>query len=473
MKRKDLQPTMDNIKQTFINDTIGRNKDLLNFIQILCSINDNYSIALDSSWGSGKTFFVKQVKMIFDSSNEFGYNSVERKDEIMQVWNKLSENVDISANSNVTIYYDAWENDCDEDPIYSLIYQIVLDTNNNEGLKRKISFDDVLIAAGRFTEAISGINPNEIVESLKSKSILEELIEKKSIDDIIKKFIDSILPEHGDRLIIIIDELDRCNPKFAVKLLERIKHYFYNNKVTFVFSVNLSELQHTIKHYYGDNFNAGKYLDRFFDLRISLPPANLNKYYKSIGFYNSSDVIDETISLVIRKYNLQLREIAKFITIVKAATFEYERTGNSHLQKTKQFLLQVVVPMAIGLELTDPYKYSDFVSGNNSSPLKEFYGNYEIISNVSYFLSILYNSDLNLESTDNNGIHGNFIERRSPYLLTLHNNLDIFYNIFFNGRNEQKIGRCLIRDTDREFFFNVMSLLSPKSTNILTNTEEP
>ena len=460
MKRKDLQPTMDNIKQTFIDDTIGRNKDLLSFIQILCSIDDNYSIALDSSWGSGKTFFVKQVKMIFDSSNAFGYDSVEEKDKILQEWDKLSEDVDISVNSNVTIYYDAWENDCDEDPIYSLIYQIVLNTNNNEGLNKKISFDDVLAAAGRFTEAISGINPNEIVESLKSKSILEELIEKKSIDTIIKGFIDSILPEHGDRLVIIIDELDRCNPKFAVKLLEKIKHYFYNDRITFVFSVNLSELQQTIKHYYGENFNAGKYLDRFFDLRISLPPVNLNKYYESIGYYNSSDVIDKSISLVISKYDLQLREIAKFITIVRAATYEYERIKDFFPQ-TKHFLLQVVVPMAIGLKLTDPCKYSDFVNGKNSSPLKEFYSDSETLNNVSYFLSMLYDSESNLNFTD-----------EPPIILNFHHTLYTFYNFFFNGRNEQKMGRCIIRNKDRDFFFNVMSLLSRKPTIILTNTEE-
>ncbi len=462
MKRKDLQPTMDNIKQTFIDDTIGRNKDLLSFIQILCSIDDNYSIALDSSWGSGKTFFVKQVKMIFDSSNAFGYDSVEEKDEILQVWNELSKDVDISVNSNVTIYYDAWKNDCDEDPIYSLIYQILLNTNNNEGLNKKITFDDVLAAAGKITEAISGINPNEIAESLKSKSYLAELIEKKSIDDRIKEFINSILPEHGDRLVIIIDELDRCNPKFAVKLLERIKHYFYNDRITFVFSVNLAELQQTIKHYYGENFNAGKYLDRFFDLRISLPPVNSNKYCKSIGFYNSSDVMDKSISFVISKYDLQLREIAKFITIVGAATSEYEIIKDVLFPETKQFLLQVVVPMAIGLKLTDPCKYLDFADGKNSSPLKDFYSDSETLNNVSYFLSMLYDSGFDL----------NFTDEPPTYILSFHHELDRFYNLFFNSQNEQKIGRCTIRNTDREFFFNVMSLLSKESTIQLTNTEE-
>ena len=47
----------------------------------------------------------------------------------------------------------------------------------------------------------------------------------------------------GNRLIIMVDELDRCKPSYAVKLLERIKHYFTNDRITFVFSVNTYELE--------------------------------------------------------------------------------------------------------------------------------------------------------------------------------------------------------------------------------------
>ena len=50
-----------------------------------------------------------------------------------------------------------------------------------------------------------------------------------------------------------------------------------------MFSVNLEQLQHTIKHYYGADFDACRYLDRFFDLRISMPPIDLDKLYSQFG----------------------------------------------------------------------------------------------------------------------------------------------------------------------------------------------
>lgn len=102
------------------------------------------------------------------------------------------------------------------------------------------------------------------------------LQEQKDIHAQIEELLASLLAERGNRLVIFIDELDRCKPTFAIQLLERIKHYFSNDQITFVFSVNTTELQHTIKQYYGTDFNATRYLDRFFDFRIDLPPANMN-----------------------------------------------------------------------------------------------------------------------------------------------------------------------------------------------------
>ena len=63
MKSSELLPSYDNLRKTFVNDTIGRSADVIRFASMLNVIDSNFSIALDSSWGSGKTFFVKQVKM--------------------------------------------------------------------------------------------------------------------------------------------------------------------------------------------------------------------------------------------------------------------------------------------------------------------------------------------------------------------------------------------------------------------------
>ena len=80
----------------------------------------------------------------------------------------------------------------------------------------------------------------------------------------------SLIPDN-ERLVIFIDELDRCRPTYAVKLHERVQRFFDNEKITFVFSVNLLELRNTIKKFYGANFDGDRYLDRFFDVIIPIP----------------------------------------------------------------------------------------------------------------------------------------------------------------------------------------------------------
>ncbi len=66
MKSYELQPTHENIMATLEENLIDRNKDVFRFTTLLDNIEDSCSIALDGKWGSGKTFFVKQQKMILE-----------------------------------------------------------------------------------------------------------------------------------------------------------------------------------------------------------------------------------------------------------------------------------------------------------------------------------------------------------------------------------------------------------------------
>ena len=66
MKSFDLEPNIENLCQAYKSDFLDRNKDIDAFINLLHQVEGPFSIALDSEWGSGKTFFVKQTKMLLD-----------------------------------------------------------------------------------------------------------------------------------------------------------------------------------------------------------------------------------------------------------------------------------------------------------------------------------------------------------------------------------------------------------------------
>ena len=103
MLEKDLQPTNENIISTFLKDALDRNNELYNYVTILDEVDKCYSIAIDSYWGTGKTFFVKQLKMIYDINNDFAYEHFEN-DEVKKAWSKLCNNDDSCAKNYTSIY---------------------------------------------------------------------------------------------------------------------------------------------------------------------------------------------------------------------------------------------------------------------------------------------------------------------------------------------------------------------------------
>lgn len=72
-------------------------------------------------------------------------------------------------------------------------------------------------------------------------------------------------------LVLFVDELDRCRPDFAVRMLEIIKHVFDVEGVKFVLVTNTRQLMAAIRHCYGSEIDAQRYLDKFVGFCFRLP----------------------------------------------------------------------------------------------------------------------------------------------------------------------------------------------------------
>lgn len=94
------------------------------------------------------------------------------------------------------------------------------------------------------------------------RQLLESALQRKSIE-IFCKSIES-LAQHLSAsncgkeapIFIIIDELDRCRPTFAIRMLERVNHLFDSTGVVFIVGTDSNELQHSIKAVYGNGFSS-------------------------------------------------------------------------------------------------------------------------------------------------------------------------------------------------------------------------
>ena len=71
-------------------------------------------------------------------------------------------------------------------------------------------------------------------------------------------------------IYIILDELDRCRPSYAIRMLEEIKHIFDVPGLVFVVALHGDQLERSISAVYGAEFDAKDYLQRFFSRRYRL-----------------------------------------------------------------------------------------------------------------------------------------------------------------------------------------------------------
>ncbi len=119
-------------------------------------------------------------------------------------------------------------------------------------------------------------------------------------------------------VVVMVDELDRCSPEYAVEFLQLLEHVFHAEHVVFVVAINRSELQHSIKAFYGQGFNAEGYLERFFDDIFGLPTSRRSEYIKTSVELKISSNISNAL-LFLEASDLSLREIEKAVQVLGSA----------------------------------------------------------------------------------------------------------------------------------------------------------
>lgn len=381
----EILPTEDNLIESYSNNSLDRNKYIEQFYKMLTSNSSKFStISLDGKWGSGKTFFIKHTQLLMSVKL---YE--ERKADFKSIFGKYDDEKYSTIKDKVTnldqcevfpFYYDAWDNDSDPFPVLSILYSICKSLDNGllEAKSITENLNSILSCLSKSAPILFGLPDlicylkqiNSELTSNKNKNLLLPITDHHSIIASIKALIKVVIDNsHCKSIVIFVDELDRCNPSYAVRLLEDIKHYFSIDNVTFVFSVNLSELQHMVKMVYGDKFDAFRYLDRFFDIRLNLPVANQELYLKKeISKSENLGILDHSILAVSSLFKLELREFYKFSRIVHLLA---ETDSKFNIPGAQHFVFYILLPLAIGLKLYDIEKFNNFLEGKDPSPILE------------------------------------------------------------------------------------------------------
>lgn len=367
MKKLAKEATVENVLESIKENEYNRVKDVKDFIEALEQIEGNMFISLDAKWGAGKTFYVRQIEQTLNYLTRKTKGLGMENSSATVFFNNLLGSMKLKY-TYFPVYYNAWLYDNHDDPLMSLILIIskmcesYCDTKLSTTLSEKITalMDSIQFSIGCVQ---FGSNFGNTKEKFSGKDILSVVKTEEEIRAKVKEIFDSIITENVDKLVIFIDELDRCRPNFAIEMLERIKHYFDDDRIIFIASMNREQLIHSISKYYGVNFDSTGYLDKFFDRNVYLPEIDTS--YGEAQTVISTDRkyhlknIAEGLNAY---YHLSLRENLRFYeNISYAISSEYVRDRDG-----QGMVLSAFVPIIAILSIKDEGKKIRFMQGDGS-----------------------------------------------------------------------------------------------------------
>ena len=231
-------------------DLLDREEFIENVIKIvnqLSEIKRGCCFAIEGGWGVGKTFVIEEIE--------------ERL--------KVLQSEETNSDRYFVFHYNCWQHDYYEEPAVAIISAMLASIRGDEVLvngeaeriiKAGYEFvgEELKKIAGLYIENKIGINLISWAEDIKNNKEINQKAENEfdemfnfsqTIEKVRKK-LQEIAEERT--IVLFVDELDRCIPQYAIKVLERLHHIFYGlDNVVVVMAIDRKQLEHSVEEMFG------------------------------------------------------------------------------------------------------------------------------------------------------------------------------------------------------------------------------
>ena len=274
---------------------------LENIIVQKTKVHEGFSFAIDGKWGCGKSWIIKELEKKLESRY-------------------------------FVVHYNCWENEYYEEPLIAILSAIIDKLNQIENrTKSKKKLQTIKIAVDFLTETASivaknkiGIDFNELkkagkkaIDADKKKIFQTDFDKNQPLKKTLEAVQDNLLKlkqEFGG-VIFIVDELDRCLPEYAIKVMQRLHHICFDttsDKYMFIqlAAINKSELLGSIAKTFGREFNLKqKYTaadtkpgsivyENFDECQIQFGNYYFKKFFQLIIPVSNGEKIERPLSLL-------------------------------------------------------------------------------------------------------------------------------------------------------------------------------
>ena len=260
-------------------------KDAIVLIDTLSQGKKSASFAINGKWGVGKSFILDRLE--------------EQLDERYLIFR-----------------YNAWENDFYDEPLMAILSSFAEQLNEFNAVENTVkgtlktvvdSVKNALIGLmGKVSKTKLGFNVIDVMQTVKNAKKTQEIdtkFDEKSTINFVKKEIRNNLEKLSREItiIVMVDELDRCLPEYAIKTLERLHHLFdevFNLQT--IIAIDKDQLVCTVKKIFGQkeedytDEKVDNYLKKFIDFQLTLDEGQVDKEVFDLKFSEYSSKFEYT-----------------------------------------------------------------------------------------------------------------------------------------------------------------------------------
>ena len=371
-------------------DLFNRREEAMNLVAYIESVaaapfqredKQSFTLAIDAGYGEGKSFFIRRLAQTLALDHPVAFVDAWADDladePLVALAATLKRAIDpLSANANINRRMQVFLRKSGK------VAKIAAAGLLRRGLGLLMTTPAVDLAAGVIVDAAEDVKEainegivasgqglaEDVVAGANSKSGMERRVAefeegRAAIDEMkasLRALVDSLqdVEEQHAPIIIVIDELDRCRPTYAIKLLEEIKHLFDVPGVVFIFATHREHLAHSICGVYGSSFSGHAYLARFIDRTYSLAEPELEplleilcrqaglaqqnfEYFHIQGekLPLRKPSLPEILAIYMAMYRLSSRDAFELVDILRTC---------QALSSDQKLVLPMLVPMVIG-----------------------------------------------------------------------------------------------------------------------------
>lgn len=336
---------------------LGHKEQIDSIRELILECETPFSIGISGRWGSGKTSAMKYLMASIRGEPvkhrlNFRTKTIEEIEKFNALFNEHYEEKK-DCDYVHTVWFNPWESEKHQEPTVALLQTIYnhfsfwIEAKEKANKLFAITIQSGLNMLGSYLKlgANQASNTKEMGEkyeydnfqyidrSEKFKFAFQEAIETLLMQEDNDKLSE---PNEKARIVIFIDDLDRCEDETITTLLKEIKQYLATKRCVFVFGY---DRYHIEKSFATNGSKTSKetraYLEKLFQTTFYIKEPTKEKLKTFVAQnINDYDFIDESIRGAIADFIIEIvdanpRRLKSFLT-----TFYFHRKNSSFAEET-------------------------------------------------------------------------------------------------------------------------------------------